>query len=518
MSLSRREQRATRLGLWCCCALWAAAGCRSTVRHAVAPPEPPVALADGALQAALDQALAGLVATGAQVGFLVLDAQEARVLAAHRSTELFTPASTTKLITTAAVLHSVDPGRRFVTRLLLPPPDGDGLATGDAWLVGEGDPSFGSARTLRGGFRPDDTLARAADAAFALGVRRVSGGVIGDGRVLPAPAFPPGWAWDDAAYAYSAPPAGLTLHEGVAWARLLSLDDTGPVAFLTPPTSLVRVRTGPQEMGRALELVPAGTDVVARWRPGPALVQQEEPVALADPAAYAAEQLARALRARGIQVDGPARSALAADGVPQGVTAFSRESPSVRELCALTNHHSLNLHAETLLLQVGRLTRGDASRAAGLEAVRGFLQSAGVTPAALRLVDGSGLSRMNLLAPAHLVAALRAAWMQDPAFLETLSVAGRAGSLEGRLVGTRLEGRMWGKTGSMTGHRNLAGALLTDEGRLLLFAFLAGGLVVPRAEVDAAVDRALAALARVHVTSASSASWPGPLPSSARHP
>ncbi|MEW5855236.1 MAG: D-alanyl-D-alanine carboxypeptidase/D-alanyl-D-alanine-endopeptidase, partial [Myxococcota bacterium] len=321
--------------------------------------------------------------------------------------------------------------------------------------------------------------------------------VVGDGGVLPAPSLLAGWSWDDAAYAYSAPPSGLTVNEGVVDLRVVATAD-GVSASLEPMTSLVRVSVergaGPRS---TLQLLPgwAPGDVVARWLGPPDALASHEWVAVPDPPRFAAEQLSCVLAEAGIRVEGAPRSARR-DEVPLATpTVLAREeSMTLRELCALTNKDSLNLHAETLLMQLGRLAGAEPTTFGGLQVVGELLVEAGRDPSRVRLVDGSGLSRMNLLSPEAAVSVLRHTLQRDPAFADLLAVAGEPGTLQHRLVGTVGQGRVRAKTGTLTGHRNMVGVVDTLRGRRLVFAIFISGLVLPRVEADAAVDAALLTL------------------------
>lgn len=467
--------------------------------HARPMPAPALAQPPPATQVALQQGLLDAVkplsTAGASVGLVVLDAPSGNVLASQRPTDLFTPASTVKVVTTAALLHHLDPALRFTTTLQSSTPTPDGTVPSDLFLVGGGDPSLGSAR-----FLPDtnpnepapwDLFSDVAAALRRSGVTRVQGAVVGDARVLQGCSLAPGWAWDDAPFGYSAVPCGLTLHEGLTWLRALSLEG-GMQAVLTPPTSQVRVtlERGPLD-GRGLDLFPDGERVRAAWRGPDPLVAASEPISVPNPARYAAEQLLRSLTAQGITVERGHRTAIPTDVAPTATTWMTVQSPTLRQLCQATNQQSLNLYAEMLLMQLGRLTSADPSTKGGLLAVQRFLKAAGVEPTSLRLVDGSGLSRMDLLAPMHLALALRAAWARDPSFADLMSGPGRPGTVEKRLLGTPAEGRVYAKSGTLTGHRNLVALVETLTGQWRVVVVMVGGVVVPRQVVDAAVDRVL---------------------------
>ena len=163
-----------------------------------------------------------------------------------------------------------------------------------------------------------------------------------------------------------------------------------------------------------------------------------------------------------------------------------------------------------------QLSNGNASTAGGLDVVRRVLREAGRDPQRGRLVDGSGLSRMDLIAAADLVALLRNTAMRDPTFVELLPAMGRHGTLRTRLVGTGAEAVVHAKTGALTGHRTLVGVVDHPNGSRAYFAVMVDGTPWGRAQVDVAVDTWLEQWVRA--TSSSSTSSPAPRISSALPP
>jgi D-alanyl-D-alanine carboxypeptidase/D-alanyl-D-alanine-endopeptidase (penicillin-binding protein 4) len=83
---------------------------------------------------------------------------------------------------------------------------------------------------------------------------------------------------------------------------------------------------------------------------------------------------------------------------------------------------------------------------------------------------------------------LRQAW------LDSLAVAGRSGTLARRMRGTAAQGNCFGKTGTITGVSALSGYCDTGGGRLIAFSILMSGVRLDRAHV--AQDRIAALVAR----------------------
>ena len=355
------------------------------------------------------------------------------------------PASTTKLVTSAAALFLLGPDRVFATTTVLDRPAGGGVPR--LVLVGGGDPFLARAPVAASGptatYQPPRadvrTLAqRTARALAADGVRRVA------------------LAYDDSLF------SGPALHP--TWKPDYVPEEINPISALWV------------DEGRAL--------------PG------HGPVA--DPSAEAAAEFRRALAARGITVTGPTTRATA----PAGATPVGRvTSPTVAQIVQRLVEVSDNAAAEILLRQVGLADQGEGSFAAGQRAVARVLTANGIALRGSVLHDGSGLSRENRLSPVVLVDVLRLAASPDHPqlrpLLAALPVAGYTGSLANRMdLGPAAgRGRVRAKTGTLTGVTSLAGIAVDREGHLMAFALMADRVKKPKSLLArVAMDNAAAGL------------------------
>jgi len=91
----------------------------------------------------------------------------------------------------------------------------------------------------------------------------------------------------------------------------------------------------------------------------------------------------------------------------------------------------------------------------------------------IRWVDGSGLSRYNLLTPRSIAWVLRKLpkKMAVPPLLDLFPAGGQSGSLQGWYAGEK-EPYVFAKTGSMGGVYCLSGYLKTKKGELLIISFM----------------------------------------------
>jgi D-alanyl-D-alanine carboxypeptidase/D-alanyl-D-alanine-endopeptidase (penicillin-binding protein 4) len=208
------------------------------------------------------------------------------------------------------------------------------------------------------------------------------------------------------------------------------------------------------------------------------------------PAAQAARQFARALRADGIRVEG--RSGAGAAPAESHELA-SVASPPMRDLIRMTNVPSDNFLAEMLVKDLGAEFAGAGTTAAGMGVVRNQLNAFGLSP---QVVDGSGLSRADRTTPRQVVHLLEAMHGQEFAgiFEGSLAVAGRTGTIRKRMRGTAAQDRCRAKTGTLIGVSALAGLCDSAGGHTIAFAMLMNRTNLSRAH--GVQDRVAAAIAR----------------------
>jgi len=207
------------------------------------------------------------------------------------------------------------------------------------------------------------------------------------------------------------------------------------------------------------------------------------------PPLLAAQALRKALTARSVVVDGrPAVGTAPANGV---VLATDHSAP-LAAIVRTMNRDSDNFTAEMLLKHLGTLDGGVGTSARGAAVVMSEMRAARIPTAGVRLVDGSGLSSLDRMTAATLVAVIRAG-LENPqireAFVGSLAVAGRSGTLRSRLPG--LAGIVRGKTGTTDLACSLSG-LVSDS---IVFAVLQNGSPVAYWSARTAQDRFVQALA-----------------------
>jgi D-alanyl-D-alanine carboxypeptidase/D-alanyl-D-alanine-endopeptidase (penicillin-binding protein 4) len=412
---------------------------------------------------------------------------------------LLVPASTMKLVSVAVAADAVGWDHRFETRVLAGGRIHEGALKGDLVVEGSGDPTV----LGRAG---EAALDGWVDALRSRGITRIEGRVVADDNAVeePAPGF--AWSWDDLGYAYGALPGALNLAEN-RLAVTISPSSPGMPAIVELPAD-----------ARGLAIVNdtitgAPDDTPALWperRAGEAALRirgtipaGSRPavlsVAAGNPTLWFARALRHRLLAAGIDVEG---KAVDADDLPYplelrdaAVLHVHRSAPLAGIARPLIKD-SINLYAEAVLL-LATGPGGWRSTWAALDAARARLESWGIPKEGIQMVDGSGLSRRDVIAPDTLVTLL--ARFHDPSgaspWMQAMAVAGRDGSLADRMKGTPAEGNAIGKTGSMSNIRTFAGYVRTADGEPLAFAIMANNFEGPASGVTATIDRLVARLA-----------------------
>jgi len=80
------------------------------------------------------------------------------------------------------------------------------------------------------------------------------------------------------------------------------------------------------------------------------------------------------------------------------------------------------------------------------------------------------------------------------AFVATLPIAGKDGTIASRMRHTRAEGNALGKTGSISNVRSLSGYVRTRDGEMLVYSIIANDFVIPPATITWIADLAVETL------------------------
>ncbi|AVT34337.1 D-alanyl-D-alanine carboxypeptidase/D-alanyl-D-alanine-endopeptidase [Plantactinospora sp. BC1] len=429
------------------------------------PPPPPVLAAAGANAPAptpegVRAALGPLVTSstlGNEVNISVVDAVTGQALYENGQDTPTVPASTTKLVTAAAVLAARGPAYRIATRVVA------GANPGEVVIIGAGDPTLAVNGT--GWYPGAGRLDR-----LAAQVKKALGGtaptkVIVDNTLFPGPVLEPAWDPD--------------IPTGGFGAVITALMTDG-------------ARKDPEDKGRGQERYAKPDEAAGRafakllGLPNSAVVIGKAPAAAAT---------------------APAAAASASPGTQSAGTELGRvSSPPMIRLVEFMLRDSDNVVAEALARQVALSRDKPASFVGAAEAVDEMVGELGLPAAESSLADGSGLSRANRVTPSLLTDVLTmAAKRTRPELADLfpgLPVAAWSGTLRDRFDRSGEKATKAGagvvraKTGTLSGVHAISGVVTTADGRLLAFAVLANRVPVGQDEAQRELDRIATTLAR----------------------
>ncbi|MHA7282598.1 D-alanyl-D-alanine carboxypeptidase/D-alanyl-D-alanine endopeptidase [Arthrobacter sp. TMS2-4] len=194
------------------------------------------------------------------------------------------------------------------------------------------------------------------------------------------------------------------------------------------------------------------------------------------------------------------RRAAPEDAEPLAAVDSAPLQDQVRRMLEISD----NYLAEALARTAARASGRPASSGGATEAIAEAAVRTGVPEEGLLVGDAAGLSTRNAVSPAQLAALMRGITTSDrpgvAAVAGSLPIAGLTGTLSSRFTAEHGPaaggaGTVRAKTGTLNAVTGLTGHVVTADGRLLVFSFLAAGLDGATVEARAAADHAAAILA-----------------------
>jgi serine-type D-Ala-D-Ala carboxypeptidase/endopeptidase (penicillin-binding protein 4) len=438
-----------------------------------ASPAPARAPARSVLERRVDAAIAehrGRLPKTAVVQVAVRDLPSGKLTYVRGKQRPVNLASVTKVLTAAAALDLLGPGRSFRTRVLALEREGD-HAKG-VLLVGGGDPALS-----------EGDLAALAAAVAREGIKQTD-----EVAAVPLPfgpaLFPPGFESKDEDVAYRAPVGGLSLERNRVLINLRPGPKKGSQVLLKlrPYAPGVRIHNNAKTARGKKDRVGVEIDWSGEGLPsiklhgtlGSALKGGVTGVRLNRyPERWAAETFRALLKDQGVKVP---RSAVVRAEVPEGAVPVAKhDSSSLAEIARQTLQHSENQLAEVLLLSLSK----DPGRGfeGGLERLRAWVAALGPESSAIRVENGSGLYDGGFGSAVAVTSVLASIYERKGIGAElqsALAQPGKPGTLRKRLRDLP-QGSVRAKTGTLDEVSTLCGYVNGAEGDRA-FCVLCSGL------------------------------------------
>jgi D-alanyl-D-alanine carboxypeptidase/D-alanyl-D-alanine-endopeptidase (penicillin-binding protein 4) len=467
------------------------------------------------IQEKIEQIVNGDVLREAVVGVCARTG-DGRTIVDINAGDMLVPASNMKLISTGTALHTLGSRYRYKTAVAYDGNIIDGVLIGDIYIIGGGDPTVGS----------KDSIASPVEHTFALwermlrdaGISEVDGRIIGtSGDFFSGMAEEPSWMWSDIGTYYGAGVTGLMFYENIQSFNVSAGAEPGAPVNISPSypaTPWMEFRydccTGKAGTGDQLYMYTSDLAPVAEVRGTFAVDRKPKRIDCSNkfPELTCAHYFSEWLDSHGITCSHEASDTRLRRAMqPDSLTVIGHtSSPALKRIVFETNHASNNLYAETLLKTLGKELRNEGCYDSSYVAVKNVLKGLGVDMSrGIKIQDGSGLSRQNLVSPDFFCRYLEAMMGQEcfEDFVESLPSPGGTGTLASNMkdypAGTKA--RIKAKSGSMSGVRCYSGYIIPSEGckdDTIVFSIMVNNNDEPTWKVRPMLDKIMGMLAELN--------------------
>ena len=413
---------------------------------------------------ALDSLLETPELKPASVGVFVIPLDGGETALEWRADKALIPASTMKAVMTATAMQVLGPKFCFETHLY--------QKGNDLVVKGGGDPTLG---------------ATGAEGAFSNWLTEMKSHGVNEFEDLwidptrfEEQRAPNEWPSGDVGNYYGAGPSGANYHLN-SFSLTFKTGSVGERARLSrvfpkPPgvEILNYMRTGSANSGdQGYVYGIPGSKVLTLRGTVPARGTFTIKGALPEPPLMLGTALKSYLVGKGIEVNGQVKVGPIDVG---GIAPFHvSKSPSLAKIIKGTNHRSVNLYADSIF----KILTPVGSTKASIDKVKTHWQKQGVDLTGFVMHDGSGLSPRGVITPRQLGMILKMAREHEtgPAFLASLPLAGKSGTLVGFGKGTTIENNVRAKSGGLTGVWAYAGYFTGQSGREYAFAVMVNNAI-----------------------------------------
>lgn len=471
---------------------------------------PFVLTAQSPLQKAIDLLAADPDMKHGSLGVCVMDVESGTVIAQFEKDRSLIPASSLKVITTAAALGQFGEDFRFKTELQYDGKlDDDGTLNGNLYIKGFGDPTLGSDKFDKA-VPLEELMARFVNAVKKAGIKKINGKVVGDASFFSSQVNSRTWLWEDLGNYYAAGAWGLNILENKYYLHFKQNPKTGeqpsieridpaiPNLMLINEVQSAEANSGdnayifgsPYSYTRFVRgTIPSGK--------GTFTIKG----AIPDPPFFAAHLLLLVLENNGVATSKMATSQMELEhegiGSVDRKTIFEHFSPSLKDIVVETNLESVNLYCESMMRYLAAKNGYDNNGKPEVEVILDFWQKKGLETEGFFMEDGSGLSPYNNVSAFHLAKAMQLIGKDKKLFetiKQSLPVAGRTGTLKYMLKGTPAENNLMAKSGGMKRVRSYTGYARNRSGQLLSFSIIANHFICSGDVMRRKMEKVMAAI------------------------
>lgn len=426
--------------------------------------------------------------SNANWGVLIQSLETGEYLYKRNENKLFMPASNLKLFTSSAGLVLLDDDYKFTTNIYKRGRMDGSTLIGDLVVQGRGDPA------ISGRFYDNDVLKvfnNWADTLLELGIDEITGNIIGDDNEFDDNGLGEGWEWDYESEWFAAQSSAISFNDNCIEVTVTPDPKTKQVKIDINPNTKYAVLVNKVSMvdndsTTSLDVYrERGTNIITVFG---SIRKSDSPrklyVTVNNPTQYTMVVLKEVLESKGIIIGGfpididDLSSTIENDELTR---LFTHYSPNLREIVKVINKNSQNFFTEQLMKTIGLEKENYGSIESGINTCNPVFQEMGINPENMSIVDGSGLSRLNLVTPKQIISVLNFMYQHKYylPFYNSLPIAGIDGSLANRMKGTKAENNVRAKTGYIGAVRSLSGYVNTGDNEPIAFSMIANNFIIP---------------------------------------
>lgn len=416
----------------------------------------------------------------AHIGIVITDLNNNQIVYQRQATQLFNPASSLKVFTAITALNNFDATYTFSTKLFANSQqiDAQGTLHSNVYIKFSGDPTL----TLH-------------DLNYLIkqlkdhNVNSIAGNIYLDDTVFDRNEFGHGWMWDEKSFCYASPLGGINIDHNCIPVTVTPAQTTGEPIKITqyngyaylPLINQTQTRNVSNNSCPLVIQSDNFNNIVFSGCMQPNTTPWTFNIAIGNTRQYASLAIQKLLQQNNITQHGEIIFG-SSSVIQQNLSLIAEHnSNTLKNIIVTMLKKSDNLYADAIYKLLG-YQYSNYTNGSWINASKALAQTlgskAGIDFNKIKIVDGCGLSRHNLVSPLSLVQALIFAYAEPKIrdnLINGLPLSGVDGHLENRLH--ELKTKIQAKTGTMKGITSLAGYIQTKSGKTFAFAIIVNDFV-----------------------------------------
>ncbi|MCX8010720.1 MAG: D-alanyl-D-alanine carboxypeptidase/D-alanyl-D-alanine-endopeptidase [Ignavibacteria bacterium] len=419
------------------------------------------------LQEKIDNFLANVNLKNTKTSISIFSVKENKFIYERNSTELLNPASTIKIFTTGIALLYLGEDYKIKTEFYSDDDNlNDGIINGNLLVKGFGDPKLSM-----------EDLFALVQKLKQKGINRITKSIIVDDSFFDEILYRDEWIEDEGRNVSLPPICALSLNK-----NSIAISVTGssklrakPGVSFSPECDYFKIINNARSTGKRLSIKITIREIKGKeeiYISGsiPRNRNFNTIAHVKNPPAFLGSILKKYLQNVGIKFEG--------DILLGKISKFSNRivyhELALTDLIKDINKYSNNYYAEYLFKIIGANYSGEFGGAFdATRAIFSFLKSNKLYENDMSIVDGSGISRTNLISTRNIVQFLSHIYSSKDEFepfVESLPIAGIDGTMRNRMLNTCGYSNCRAKTGTLRGITSIAGYIFNKPKSLFIFA------------------------------------------------